>query len=269
MIPSETGEALKALTGIGFTRMRAIHVIGNLFTLELFRAQQGEPFNERRYAGRLRLIAQGAGDLDSYRQLFRRIGRNDACPCGSGKKFKRCCVDVFPVPLDSASWAFSLSGGTPYYDEGYPATAADDDVVLLLGNISAVAVALEKLGDLDGALQTLHYMVDLARLGGPDVDDLLSNTRYDLIEFAESHAAYASEGLVAVEELSSQLGDASEEQFELSLTRADLLTLMGRVSEGERLYDEAGQTDLPHETTKMLLARRQYWEEQIKPRALR
>jgi hypothetical protein len=22
-----------------------------------------------------------------------RIGRNDACPCGSGKKFKKCCVD--------------------------------------------------------------------------------------------------------------------------------------------------------------------------------
>lgn len=21
-----------------------------------------------------------------------RIGRNDACPCGSGKKFKRCCL---------------------------------------------------------------------------------------------------------------------------------------------------------------------------------
>jgi len=22
------------------------------------------------------------------------IGRNDACPCGSGKKYKRCCLDV-------------------------------------------------------------------------------------------------------------------------------------------------------------------------------
>jgi SWIM/SEC-C metal-binding protein len=22
-----------------------------------------------------------------------KIGRNDPCPCGSGKKFKRCCVD--------------------------------------------------------------------------------------------------------------------------------------------------------------------------------
>ena len=26
-----------------------------------------------------------------------KIGRNDPCPCGSGKKFKRCCVDQAPT----------------------------------------------------------------------------------------------------------------------------------------------------------------------------
>lgn len=26
-----------------------------------------------------------------------RIGRNDPCPCGSGKKYKRCCVDMGPT----------------------------------------------------------------------------------------------------------------------------------------------------------------------------
>jgi SWIM/SEC-C metal-binding protein len=25
-----------------------------------------------------------------------KIGRNDPCPCGSGKKFKKCCVDQPP-----------------------------------------------------------------------------------------------------------------------------------------------------------------------------
>jgi len=23
----------------------------------------------------------------------KKVGRNDPCPCGSGKKFKRCCMD--------------------------------------------------------------------------------------------------------------------------------------------------------------------------------
>jgi Protein of unknown function (DUF1186)/SEC-C motif len=29
---------------------------------------------------------------EPYRNPFKGIGRNDACPCGSGKKFKKCCL---------------------------------------------------------------------------------------------------------------------------------------------------------------------------------
>lgn len=25
----------------------------------------------------------------------RKVGRNDKCPCGSGKKFKQCCIVLF------------------------------------------------------------------------------------------------------------------------------------------------------------------------------
>jgi uncharacterized protein YchJ len=25
----------------------------------------------------------------------KKVGRNDKCPCGSGKKFKRCCINLF------------------------------------------------------------------------------------------------------------------------------------------------------------------------------
>lgn len=28
-------------------------------------------------------------------------GRNDPCPCGSGKKFKKCCIDTWVAPEDS------------------------------------------------------------------------------------------------------------------------------------------------------------------------
>ncbi len=30
---------------------------------------------------------------DSKRRSGRKLGRNDACPCGSGQKYKRCCLD--------------------------------------------------------------------------------------------------------------------------------------------------------------------------------
>lgn len=29
----------------------------------------------------------------TYRREGAKIGRNDACPCGSGKKYKKCCMD--------------------------------------------------------------------------------------------------------------------------------------------------------------------------------
>jgi preprotein translocase subunit SecA len=30
--------------------------------------------------------------LEPIRNRGQRIGRNDPCPCGSGKKYKRCCL---------------------------------------------------------------------------------------------------------------------------------------------------------------------------------
>jgi uncharacterized protein len=32
------------------------------------------------------------GDSTTYRRVATKIGRNDPCPCGSGKKFKHCCA---------------------------------------------------------------------------------------------------------------------------------------------------------------------------------
>jgi hypothetical protein len=31
-----------------------------------------------------------------HREPLRKIGRNDPCPCGSGKKFKKCCLNATP-----------------------------------------------------------------------------------------------------------------------------------------------------------------------------
>jgi hypothetical protein len=33
---------------------------------------------------------------ETYRRLTPKTGRNDLCPCGSGQKFKRCCLDQTP-----------------------------------------------------------------------------------------------------------------------------------------------------------------------------
>jgi uncharacterized protein len=46
----------------------------------------------RYFAPLRRMMAAGLGaERTAYRQAKRTIGRNDPCPCGSGKKYKHCC----------------------------------------------------------------------------------------------------------------------------------------------------------------------------------
>jgi preprotein translocase subunit SecA len=35
---------------------------------------------------------QGAGKPEPVRNKGPKVGRNDPCPCGSGKKYKQCCM---------------------------------------------------------------------------------------------------------------------------------------------------------------------------------
>ena len=32
-----------------------------------------------------------------------RVGRNEPCPCGSGKKFKKCCLKMLHEEVDAAA----------------------------------------------------------------------------------------------------------------------------------------------------------------------
>jgi len=62
----------------------------------LFRVQIAEPENieEMRKRKEQKLTYSGAGDAEVKRQPVRKdkkVGRNDPCPCGSGKKHKKCC----------------------------------------------------------------------------------------------------------------------------------------------------------------------------------
>ena len=38
-----------------------------------------------------------------HREPLRNVGRNDPCPCGSGKKFKKCCLNAAAEPLSESA----------------------------------------------------------------------------------------------------------------------------------------------------------------------
>lgn len=46
---------------------------------------------ERKYADRFR--EDGTVRGETFRKEYTDVGRNDPCPCGSGRKFKKCCME--------------------------------------------------------------------------------------------------------------------------------------------------------------------------------
>ena len=44
-----------------------------------------------RYFNAQRFFHNPLGNMPTFRRTMPKLGRNDPCPCGSGKKFKQCC----------------------------------------------------------------------------------------------------------------------------------------------------------------------------------
>jgi len=52
-----------------------------------------EPMSKRRKGfPSERQVKRGIRIVHSDKLLEEKLGRNDLCPCGSGKRFKRCCL---------------------------------------------------------------------------------------------------------------------------------------------------------------------------------
>ncbi len=47
---------------------------------------------DRRYSSLLDLRLPEPSNYKTYVRRHSKVGRNDPCPCKSGKKFKRCCI---------------------------------------------------------------------------------------------------------------------------------------------------------------------------------
>jgi len=37
-------------------------------------------------------VKRGVRTVHGHKELTEKLGRNDPCPCGSGKRFKICCI---------------------------------------------------------------------------------------------------------------------------------------------------------------------------------
>ena len=99
-----------------------------------------------------------------------KIGRNDLCPCGSGKKYKRCCLEK---------------------DEAAALAKADAAREAERSRARALLDALADDGDLDGVS---NAVVDLVQAG--KLDEAEAAARDLLARFPEVHDGYDRLGMV-------------------------------------------------------------------------
>jgi tetratricopeptide (TPR) repeat protein len=95
-----------------------------------------------------------------------KIGRNEPCPCGSGKKYKQCCLAKDEAAASAARAAQAAQA--PTRRPGFAGSRLDgDDDLDELTEASNAVVDLIQAGQLDAAERAAHDL--LARF--PDAHD--------------------------------------------------------------------------------------------------
>jgi len=160
--------------------------------------------------------------------LTRKVGRNEPCPCGSGKKFKKCCFSfVKALPPGQV-----LSDIFYYTNWNDLQKASPYDTILVLENLTFLASNAEREGDVVRALELFRILEPLAEQKGL-LGELLRH--FGLI--VSDHPELGEEGLDILCQLQSFHKDQNQEQWVYtSMDIADYLGGMGRWDECRNEY---------------------------------
>jgi preprotein translocase subunit SecA len=111
--PKATKESFNRLVQLGYKEDKAKEMIAAVLIEEMYGLlKNNETYNEERYTRKLAMLPEclteredtEENDLDDkefdeanslsvepYVLSELKVGRNEPCPCGSGKKYKKCC----------------------------------------------------------------------------------------------------------------------------------------------------------------------------------
>jgi tetratricopeptide (TPR) repeat protein len=157
-----------------------------------------------------------------------RTGRNDPCPCGSGKKYKRCCLEKDEATAAAAGVEQDQSLEHPHEQgEVCPSCGAStfaagylpDEDALELELLSNKVVDLVHAGRLDEAEYAAHRLLDAF----PEVHDgydrlgMVAEARGDLKKAAE----YYRKVLEVIDQHQDDYDPAFAAQFHRLIARLD------------------------------------------------
>lgn len=89
-----------------------------------------------------------------------KIGRNQPCPCGSGKKYKQCCLATDEAAAAAAREEQRRNAPPPPPPAPVPRWPVVDDADEQLARMSNDAIKLIKAGKLDEADRRCHRLLD-------------------------------------------------------------------------------------------------------------
>lgn len=228
--PPDTRVTIERLQAEGYSRHQIKGAIARLISVHIFNIRKHKrPFDTDQYVLQLRILGKP----------FPEAGRNDRCPCGSGRKFKRCCQD-FQDCFEVDKFAGRLVLGTMGYASAeYLGDLPHDDKLIQLENRVHIARYLEEQGDVEGARMALEENLEQVE-EETDNEGWLENALYDLQNLCLNHPNLAELGLQVTDRLIATI-PSNENQLIgfLYCDRADFLHTLGKVQEVGENYKRA------------------------------
>jgi len=161
-------------------------------------AGAGEGEGEAKPAAKARPAAKsaGAGDASKARERLGAAGRNDPCPCGSGKKYKKCHLaadeQASYTPPAAPDAKELLTNGWRLFEQRRPGAAEKEfkaafaaDATLLDARVG-IGMARLSAGNSDGAKEELSAVLEV---GEPEMKKLRAKGAKDAFSQAE-HQPY-------------------------------------------------------------------------------
>ncbi len=168
-----------------------------------------------------------------------KVGRNDPCPCGSGKKYKKCCQErekpqelSKPSPassndMEARGWVTHTGSHIPYVSDDY-LRAKPDSPITRMELLAREAEEQESRGHAGKAYELYRKVLAMA----PD-EEMKRAVLQDLELLCMNNSAVLDRGAEVsreLEELAVRIGDAHEAS-EAAAQRADFLEELGRAEE--------------------------------------
>ncbi len=161
---------------------------------------------------------------------IKKVGRNEPCPCGSGRKFKKCCLSIIKsIPPKQV-----LGEGNHYATKEYLQKATPYDPLLVLENLTTLAFKAEMDGDMAEAMEIFRKLEPLA-----ERSEMLGNLLEEWKIMCYDHPELGEEGLAVMRRRQSFYQNKGGKQWAYAVMDvADYLDIIERWEDGRKEYDK-------------------------------